>query len=62
MRFDSRYVQKVASDNAEDNCQLEFNYASLRKTGAKMIPIVMEARMRSQQEWEGNTNCNANRP
>lgn len=48
-----RYVEKVASDNAEDNCQLEFNYASMRKTASKMIPVVMEKGMRNTSEWEG---------
>jgi hypothetical protein len=27
-----RYVSKVASNEAEDNCQLEFNYACMRKS------------------------------
>ncbi|RYH14454.1 toll/interleukin-1 receptor domain-containing protein [archaeon] len=48
-----RYMEKVDSDNAEDNCQLEFNYASRRKTARKMVPVVMEARMRSTADWIG---------
>lgn len=46
-----RYVEKVASDNAEDNCKLEFNYSCLRKTANKMVAVVMEERMRNTSEW-----------
>ena len=48
-----RYMEKVDSDNAEDNCQLEFNYASRRKTARKMVSVVMEARMRNTADWIG---------
>lgn len=48
-----RYNEKVAGENAEDNCQLEFNYAALRKTGVRMVPVVMEERMRNTREWIG---------
>ncbi|RYG69961.1 toll/interleukin-1 receptor domain-containing protein [archaeon] len=48
-----RYMDKVDSDNAEDNCQLEFNYASRRKTAKRMVPVVMEERMRAPSDWIG---------
>eukprot|EP01031_Cornospumella_fuschlensis_P028943 gene28943-34932_t len=48
-----RYMDKVGSNNAEDNCQLEFNYASRRKTARKMVPVVMEERMRNTADWIG---------
>lgn len=48
-----RYTEKVAGDNAEDNCQLEFNYAALRKTATRMISVVMEERMRNTRTWGG---------
>jgi hypothetical protein len=46
-----RYTEKVAGDNAEDNCHLEFNYAALRKTATRMISVVMEERMRNTRTW-----------
>ena len=49
----SRYMRKVAGTNAEDNCRLEFGYACRRKTGARMLPVVMEAEMRDTSQWEG---------
>ena len=49
----SRYMKKVAGSNAEDNCRLEFGYACRRKTGARMLPIVMEAEIRDTSQWEG---------
>jgi hypothetical protein len=35
------YVEKVAGSNANDNCQLEFNYAFRRKSASRMIAVVM---------------------
>ena len=48
-----RYVDKVAGDNAADNCQKEFNYAELKKTNAKMVAAVMEPRMKDPSKWDG---------
>lgn len=48
-----RYMKKVAGNNAEDNCQLEFNYSCRRKTGNNMIPVVMEERMLNSNAWTG---------
>ena len=33
--------------------QLEFNYAARRKTASKMIPVVMEDRVRNTGTWDG---------
>ena len=49
-----RYVDKVASPNANDNCKLEFNYATRTKTSSRMVPVVMEATMRDSSRWKGN--------
>ncbi|OQR87763.1 NHL repeat containing protein [Achlya hypogyna] len=48
-----RYMEKVNGSNENDNCQLEFTMISDTQTRARMIPIVMEARMRAQKEWHG---------
>lgn len=48
-----RYIMKVAGQNAEDNCQLEFNYASRTKTASRMVAVVMEERMRNANMWQG---------
>jgi len=48
-----KYMDKVNGDNEEDNCKLEFNYASRHKTACKMIPIVMEERMLNSRIWHG---------
>jgi len=47
-----RYMEKLAS-GADDNCGLEFNYAKKRKGVRQMLPVVMEAGMRDQSQWEG---------
>jgi len=48
-----KYTEKVAGDNAEDNCQLEFNYAARTKTANRMIPVVMEKGMGITRTWKG---------
>lgn len=48
-----RYIEKVGGTNEQDNCKLEFGYASRRKTAARMVPVVMEARMRDTATWSG---------
>ena len=47
-----RYVDKVAGDDANDSCKVEFNYASTRKSG-KLIPVVMERQMLNTADWNG---------
>ena len=48
-----RYVAKVSGENAGDNCKKEFNYATQRKTNARMVPVVMEPRMQDTSTWTG---------
>ena len=48
-----RYHDKVVSMNASDYCQLEFNYASRRKSRLKMVAVVMESCMRDTDRWTG---------
>jgi hypothetical protein len=47
------YMNKVAGTNANDNCQLEFQYALRKKSAALMLPIVMEDRMKNTNKWKG---------
>ena len=48
-----KYMEKINSDNAADNCQKEFNYATLKKTSALIIPVVMEPEMKNTSTWSG---------
>ena len=50
----SRYYEKVNGINAADNCQLEFNYASRKKTRFKMVTVVMEKSMSDTRRWFGS--------
>lgn len=52
------YIEKVSGDNANDNCQLEFNYALRQKSAKYMIPVVMERRVRDTQTWRGAVGMN----
>ena len=36
-----RYMQKVAGDNDQDNCQKEFNYAKQKRGSERMLSVVM---------------------
>ena len=47
-----RYAQKVASEE-DDNCKMEFAYSVHRLGVKKMIPVVMEERMKVSKEWSG---------
>ena len=49
-----RYHEKVNGMNASDNCQLEFNYASRKKTRLKMVAVVMESCMVDTNRWTGS--------
>ena len=46
-------MDKVGSDNAGDNCKLEFNFAALKKGNSKMVPVVMEPEVRNTKKWHG---------
>ncbi|KAF0685615.1 Aste57867_22544 [Aphanomyces stellatus] len=50
-----RYIDKVGGSNAEDNCQLEFNYAARRKTASKMIPVLIDPSpsLKNPATWTG---------
>jgi WD40 repeat protein len=49
-----RYMQKVNGSDAHDNCRKEFNYAIQKKSSTKMIPVVMEPRMKDiRGNWTG---------
>jgi len=48
----TNYIEKVASDNENDNCKREFNYATLHKPG-KMIAVPMEAEVSNPSTWKG---------
>jgi hypothetical protein len=41
-----RYMNKVNGSDANDNCRKEFKYATQTKSSTKMIPVVMEPRMK----------------
>ena len=45
------YNDKVARD--DDNCAMEFAYAKTQKGSTKLVPVVMEPCMVSQQNWTG---------
>jgi hypothetical protein len=49
-----RYLNKVNGSDANDNCRKEFKYAAQRKSSTKMIPVVMEPRMKDiRGSWSG---------
>lgn len=48
-----RYIDKVDSDNSNDNCQLEFGHAMNQKSARLMIPVVMETRCFNSRGWRG---------
>ena len=47
------YIDKVKGNNAKDNCQLEFKYASRIQTRLKMVAVVMESCMVDTSRWTG---------
>mmetsp|Transcript_29549 Transcript_29549/g.42190 ORF Transcript_29549/g.42190 Transcript_29549/m.42190 type:complete len:129 (-) Transcript_29549:335-721(-) len=49
----SRYMKKVASEDALDNCKLEFEYAARKKGRNKMVSVVMEPEVRDTKTWIG---------
>ena len=48
-----RYLYKTASDNEQDNCQKEFNYAKQKVGSRRMLCIVMEPQCRDTSTWPG---------
>ncbi|RYH10757.1 TIR domain-containing protein [archaeon] len=48
-----RYMGKVNGVDGRDNCKIEYNYAFRILGPHKMIPIVMEPRVRFASAWKG---------
>lgn len=48
----ARYMSKVAS-NGDDNCKAEFSHAVRRLGTARIVPVVMEQRVKSTSSWVG---------
>jgi hypothetical protein len=49
-----RYMNKVNGSDANDNCRKEFKYAVQKRLSTKMIPVVMEPRMKDiRGSWTG---------
>ena len=48
-----RYMEKVSGHNTADNCFKEFSYAESAHGSTKMLPVVMEPRMRQNKLWTG---------
>jgi WD40 repeat protein len=49
-----RYMNKVNGPDTNDNCRKEFNYAVQKKSSTKMIPVVMEHRVKDiRGSWDG---------
>lgn len=48
-----KYMEKVGGTNANDNCQLEFQYALRQKSASLMLAVVMEPGMRFAAKWTG---------
>jgi WD40 repeat protein len=49
-----RYMNKVNGPDTNDNCRKEFNFAVQKKSSTKMIPVVMEPRMKDiLGNWDG---------
>ena len=46
-----RYLEKVNGSKRDDNCKLEFDYASRRKTSSKMVPVLMEKSVGEPKNW-----------
>ncbi len=53
-----KYMEKVASLNASDNCKKEFQYSEIKKTSDNMIPIVMEPELLDTGKWFGPVAMN----
>ena len=48
-----KYHNKVNGKVGNDNCKLEFGYATITKTNNKIIAIVMEPCMTNIKKWKG---------
>jgi hypothetical protein len=48
-----RYQKKVNSMDSSDACYFEFNFACLKLSNHRIIPVVMEKNMLNQKGWKG---------
>jgi hypothetical protein len=48
-----RYLDKIGGKDMRDNCKYEFTYAFKQLGPQKMIPVVMENRVRDTGRWKG---------
>ena len=48
-----RYISKVSGSDPRDNCNFEFWHAFDLLGVDRMIPVVMEGRMRDPTKWKG---------
>jgi len=57
--IDKNYMDKVANpQRLDDNVKREFDFAVSKKTPSKMIPVIMEPRMRDTRTWVGGVGFN----
>ena len=48
-----RYLQKINLADVRDNCCFEFGYALRQLGSTKMLPVVVEQRMKNPNLWKG---------
>ena len=53
-----KYMLEIYSTISVSNCNLEFHYASRRKTQSSIIIVVLEAEMRNTEKWIGPLSSN----
>ena len=51
-----RYIEKVGGSNANDNCKIEFGYATRKKSASKMLPVPIEPRCKNPAAWDGQVS------
>jgi hypothetical protein len=49
----ARYIAKVGGSEGRDNCKIEFTYGHQQLGPQRMIPVVMEPRVRDPKTWVG---------
>ena len=52
-----RYIEKVGGSNENDNCKLEFGYATRKKSASKMVSVPMEPRCKNPSAWDGQVSA-----
>ena len=56
MRTSSADINKVAADNPNDNCFIEFTYAH-RRQARRMVTVPMEPRCLDTSKWKGHVGA-----